>query len=82
MPQPHFTPDQFRQAQIDLGLSDRAMAAMLGFLKEDGSPNAQYVRRHKVRDPHAASYRGELKGAAARLLQAYLDGFRPADWPE
>lgn len=71
---PTFTPDEFRQAQHALGLSDAQMAAMLGM------ENADNVRRFKVTKHGAPSHRA-VKPWTARLLQAYLDGYRPPDWP-
>jgi len=68
-----FTSEELRQAQQDLGLSDSQLAAMLGC-------DEQHVRRMKVRDQNAGSWR-PVKPWHARLLRAYLDGYRPADWP-
>lgn len=72
--QPTMTPDEFREAQRELGLTDAELAAMLGM------ENPQHLRRYKVRKPDAGSAR-PIKPWTARLLRAYLDGYRPADWP-
>lgn len=72
--QPKFSPQQFKEAQQALGLSDPQMAQMLGV------SNAENVRRFKVMKLDASSAR-EVKPWHARLLQAYLDGYRPSDWP-
>ncbi len=73
MSAPSFTPDEFRQAQHQLGLSDKQLAAMLGIAYAD------HVRRMKVAE--GKSSHRNVTPTVARLLQAYLDGYRPADWP-
>lgn len=73
MSQPTMTPEDFRQAQHKLGLSDMQLAAMLGC-------DPVHVRRMKVRDSELGSHR-PVRPHHARLLQAYLDGYRPSDWP-
>lgn len=70
---PTFTAEEFRQAQQQLGLSDVQLALMLGC-------DDQHIRRMKVRDAAASSFR-PVKPWHARLLRAYLDGYRPDDWP-
>lgn len=72
--QPTMTADEFREAQHKLGLSDKQLAAVLGFA------NAVQVRRLKVRQADLASAR-PVSATVARLMRAYLDGYRPADWP-
>ncbi|WP_062233600.1 hypothetical protein [Aureimonas sp. N4] len=73
MPQPTMTPQDFRRIQEELGLDDAQMAEMLGF------ESAQNMKRLKadVDKPHHR----KIMPYTARLLQAYLDGYRPADWP-
>ena len=71
--QPTMTPAEFRKAQLELGLSDAQLALVLGL------ENAQHVRRLKA-DPEKEHHR-PVKGTHARLIRAYLDGYRPADWP-
>ena len=70
---PTFTPDEIKQAQRKLGLSDIVFAPMLGC-------SVVQLRRLKVKKPGAASAR-TITPATARLLRAYLDGYRPDDWP-
>lgn len=70
--QPTFSPEQFRQAQHTLGLSDAQLAPMLGI-------SEQHVRRLKTR-PDANQHR-TVNDTLARLLDAYLAGYRPDDWP-
>lgn len=71
--QPTLTPDEFREAQQTLGLSDLQFAQVLGL------ENAQHIRRLKA-DPDKEHHR-PVKGTHARLIRAYLDGYRPKDWP-
>lgn len=66
------TPEQLKEARLKLGLSVIQLADMLGL-------SHQHARRLTV-DPNKKSSR-RLDDTAARLLQAYLDGYRPADWP-
>lgn len=72
--EPTLSPEQFREAQHQLGLSDSELAAVLGY----GSP--AHVRRHKVHDTRLPSYRAP-NAQVVRLIRAYLEGYRPADWP-
>jgi transcriptional regulator with XRE-family HTH domain len=62
------TPQEFKQARSDLGLTGEQAAAMLGY----GSKVRISEIENGARTPSAA---------VTRLLQAYLDGHRPADWP-
>lgn len=71
---PTMSPDDFREAQHKLGLSDTELAAVLGY------NDAAHVRRHKVRNTALPSYR-EPNAQAVRLIRAFLDGYRPPDWP-
>lgn len=70
---PTFSPEEIRQAQAQLGLSDREFAPLLGITE-------QHLRRLKIRKPEAGSAR-QISPASARLLRAYLDGYRPPEWP-
>lgn len=65
------TPSELKQARRSLGLSLSQMARMLGY---DGAHGAQQVRRME-------SGERAIRGAQARLLEAYVDGYRPDDWP-
>lgn len=62
------TPEAFRAARVTLGLTQEQFAKVLGY--------GQKVRVSEVE-------RGirEAGPAVVRLVQAYLDGYRPADWP-
>lgn len=71
--QPTMTPDEFREAQHQLGLSDADLAHMLGIKDE------QHIRRLKA--PAGTGHHRTVQGHHARLLRAYLDGYRPTDWP-
>lgn len=67
------TPEQFKAARKKLGLSVTEMSLMLG-LVSDGT----HVRRMEMQ-PGKSSSR-PVNGTTARLVQAYLDGYRPSDW--
>lgn len=64
---------ELKGARHALGLTQREMAAML-----DSDPLS--IRRMEMA-PDKKSHR-DLPPRAARLIQAYLDGWRPADWPQ
>lgn len=62
------TPDDIRAARRSLGLTQAQLADMLGYARSDRvSEIERGIERPSV--------------AVRRLLQAYLDGYRPADWP-
>lgn len=68
-----FTHTKFKEARRKLGLTQSNMAFVL-------SVSPQHVRRMET-DPDNNSAR-PVNGTTARLVRAYLDGYRPADWPE
>lgn len=61
-------PSEFKEARLSLGLTQKQAAQVLGY--------SHHARVSSVE-------RGERKagGAVIRLLRAYLDGYRPKDWP-
>lgn len=63
------TPSDIRAARHALGLTQAGMARMLG-----------YANQVKVAEIEAGVKMPG--GAVVRLLNAYLDGYRPTDWPE
>ena len=65
------TPDELRQARLRLGLTLEAMATMLGY---------QGVQRRQMQHD-LETERRELREPQRRLVEAYLSGYRPADWP-
>lgn len=65
------TPDQMVRARKRLGLSLEAMATMLGY---------QGVQRRQMQYDLETGRR-EIREPQRRLVQAYLAGYRPADWP-
>jgi DNA-binding XRE family transcriptional regulator len=67
------TPDQIKTARADLGLTQSQLAQLL-----DTDP--QSVRRMEMASD-AATHRKPAP-RMARLIAAYLDGYRPPDWPE
>lgn len=66
------TPDKMARARETLGLTLEAMATMLGY---QGSQ-----RRQMQYDLETG--RREIREPQRRLVEAYLSGYRPADWPE
>ncbi len=68
------TPNEIREARLALGLSLDQMAVMLGF------DRAKRAARRKMADDLETGAI-EIRPAQERLLRAYLDGYRPDDWP-
>lgn len=66
------TPNQLARARERLGLTLEEMATMLGYL------GAQ--RRQMQYDLETG--RREIREPQRRLVEAYLNGYRPADWPK
>lgn len=66
------TPAGLKEARRSLGLSLRQMATLLGYEGTD----AQRMARHLEEGTRP------LRPAQRRLAQAYVDGYRPADWPK
>lgn len=66
------TPTELKEARRKLGLSTAQLATLL-----DTDP--QTIRRMEQR-PDAKTFRNPAP-RMLRLLRAYLDGYRPADWP-
>jgi transcriptional regulator with XRE-family HTH domain len=66
------TPTEFRHARRELGLSVRQFAEMLGV-----EPEA--VRRMEIQFGEGGHR--PIRGSIERLIRAYLDGYRPPDWP-
>ena len=66
------TPAEFQQARQSLGLPAPDLARLLGISPPRGVQTfSDWVTGKRNIDP-----------ARARLLRAYLDGYRPEDWPE
>lgn len=65
------TPKQLTKARRQLGLSLEQMALMLGY---NGAQCRSQIH-------HLETGRREIRPAQRRLVDAYLDGYRPADWP-
>lgn len=67
------SPEQIKEARQSLGLSVAGLARMI-------ETDAQTVRRMEM-DPGANTARKPAV-RMVRLISAYLDGYRPDDWPE
>lgn len=67
------TPDEIRAAREALGLTQQQLGALL-------DTDRQSVTRMEM-DPEARTHRAPAP-RMVRLLRAYLDGHRPADWPD
>lgn len=61
------TPDEVKSARSSLGLTLAHLAAVMGVRLMTVSDWERGVR--------------QINPMAARLLRAYLDGYRPDDWP-
>ena len=61
------TPAQFKLARHELGLTAAQTASLMGY---GAAPRIYEIEA-----------RDSVPPQAARLMQAYLDGYRPGDWP-
>lgn len=66
------TPIELKEARQKLGLTLSQCANLLGY---NGNHANQQVRRME-------SGERPILEAQTRLMKAYLEGYRPADWPE
>ena len=66
------TPAQLKKARRKLGLTPSEMGVMLGY-KEGGA---------RCQIHHMEHGRKNITPPVGRLVEAYLDGYRPADWPD
>jgi DNA-binding transcriptional regulator YiaG len=65
------SPDDIKAARHSLGLSLSELAELLG-----------YTGNHaRVQMDDLETGRRPLRECQRRLLQAYLEGYRPSDWP-
>ena len=65
------TPEDMRNARMQLGLTLDQLAKMLGY---------QGVQRRQMQHDLETGRR-EIRAPQRRLIEAYLSGYRPADWP-
>lgn len=65
------TPAELKQARESLGLTLEQMARMLGYTGSQARGQMQ----------HMEAGRREIRDAQRRLVEAYLSGYRPPDWP-
>lgn len=66
------THNEVKQARERLGLSQSQLGKML-------DTDGQTIRRMEL-EPSASKYRRPAP-RMSRLIRAYLDGYRPHDWP-
>lgn len=66
------TPEQLARARKRLGLTLEQMAHMLGY---NGGQAKSQVH-------HLETGRRDIRPAQRRLVEAYLAGYRPKDWPK
>lgn len=62
------TPQQFKDARKSLGLTGSELAAVMGYGAQSRISEIENGKR--------------VPPQAARLMQAYIDGYRPDDWPK
>lgn len=65
------TPDQLAKSRKKLGLTLEQCAQMLGYEGENAKSQVH----------HLETGRREIRPAQRRLMEAYLAGWRPDDWP-
>jgi len=63
------TPARIREARQMLGLTQAQLSAVMGTRGQGTVSEWETGRRN-------------ISGMAWRLLSAYLDGYRPPDWPQ
>lgn len=65
--------EEIQRARVALGLSVEDMARMLGHAA---------VHQRRLESSPAVDMHRVARPTTVRLLRAYLDGYRPDDWPE
>ena len=68
---PAMTPQQLKKARHKLSLTLEQMAHVLGY---EGKHSESQVH-------HLETGRRTIRPAQRRLIEAYLSGYRPKDWP-
>lgn len=67
------TPEEFKAARYELGLSISQAAHVLGV-------NTSTLKKWEM--PSSASTGAKVNPTAVRAMRWMLDGFRPPEWPE
>ena len=62
-------PNDVRACRHELGLTQKQLARLLGY-------------KHYNRISAIENGKENISKAAVRLINAYLEGYRPPDWPE
>ena len=63
------TPEQFMQCRLAVGLTQQQAANMLGYGSRSRISEIETGKRNSSK-------------AVVRLMRAYVDGYRPDDWPD
>lgn len=71
------TADEIKAARERLGLTQAELSRLLGY-KPGGKASAKVGGMPVSRLERGAA---KIDDGRARLLRAYLDGYRPKDWP-
>jgi len=66
------TPKEMQRARLDFALKLEEMATMLGY---------QGIQRRQMQHDLETGRR-PIREPQRRLMEAYLSGYRPPDWPE
>lgn len=72
MTRPTMTPEELKAARLALGLTQAQLGAVL-------DTDGQTIRRMEM--PAEARTHRPPAVRMARLIRAYLEGYRPPDWP-
>ena len=70
------SPEEIKAARKKLGLTQAQLARVLGYSTDGKVPGMAVSVMERATNPRP------LPEAQRRLLLAYLDGYRPPDWPE
>ena len=72
------TPSELKEARLRLGLTLDQMATMLGY---SGAQRRQMMHKLETEPGGSPENYRTLRPVHARLVRAYLAGYRPPDWP-
>ncbi len=72
------TPKELRSARLSFALSLSQMGKMLGY---EWSTRARCQQVHEMELPESHERHRKIDGARKRLMEFYIRGIRPNDWP-